>query len=87
VMGYPDIVDWSRVGHPASGAKARQSSGAFSARLNSHLIDEDLSMGTPVKSCPDTKRRVGVRGLPGPKIRTRGTHLYLWGSAPPAHPA
>jgi hypothetical protein len=27
---------------------------AFSARLNSHPIDEDLSMGTPVKSCPDT---------------------------------
>ena len=28
---------------------------AFTARLNSNPIDEDLSMGTPVKSCPDTK--------------------------------
>jgi len=26
-------------------------------RHNSHPIDEGLSMGTPVKSCPDTKRR------------------------------
>jgi hypothetical protein len=25
---------------------------AFAARLNSHPIDEDLPMGTPVKPCP-----------------------------------
>jgi hypothetical protein len=28
----------------------------FPARLKFHPIDEDLSMGTPVKPCPDTKR-------------------------------
>jgi len=28
----------------------------LTARLKSHPIDEDLSMGTPEKSCPDTKQ-------------------------------
>jgi hypothetical protein len=28
---------------------------AFTARLNSNPIDHDLSMGTPVKLCRDTK--------------------------------
>ena len=36
-----------------AGAEARLSILLFAARLNSHPIDEDLSMGTPVKSCPD----------------------------------
>ncbi|MGD0521409.1 MAG: UDP-N-acetylmuramate dehydrogenase [Terracidiphilus sp.] len=39
-----------------SGAKAQAQSAAFAARLKPHSIDEDLSMGTPVKSCPDTKQ-------------------------------
>ena len=70
VMGYPVFVDWSRVWHPASAAKARQSSGAFSARL---------------KLCPDTKRRVGVRGLPGLKSETWGTQTY--GCSDLGHPS
>ena len=37
-----------------SGAKALTYFAAFTARLKSHPIDEDLSTGTPVKSCPDT---------------------------------
>jgi hypothetical protein len=31
---------------------ARSFIGHFAARLNSHPIDEDLSMGAPVKPCP-----------------------------------
>jgi poly(A) polymerase len=36
---------------------------AFAARLKLHPIDEDLSMGTPVKSCPDTEQT--QNNLPG----------------------
>ncbi len=43
-----------------AGAKARADSAVVTARLNSHPIDEDLSMGTPVKSCPDTKLEAEV---------------------------
>ena len=39
----------------ASGARARVGSTHLSAGLNSSPIDEDFSMGTPVKSSPDTK--------------------------------
>ncbi len=39
---------------PSSGAEALFILRLFTARLKPHPIDEDLSMGTPVKSCPDT---------------------------------
>ncbi|MFY9852629.1 MAG: ribosomal protein S18-alanine N-acetyltransferase [Terracidiphilus sp.] len=45
-----------------AGAKAQVDEGAFSARLKPHPIDEDLSMGTPVKSCPDTRQSLSADG-------------------------
>ena len=59
-----------------SGAKAPADLAALTARLNSHPIDEDLSMGTPVnhpidedlsmvtpvKSCPDTELGAATSG-------------------------
>jgi hypothetical protein len=38
-----------------AGAEALTISLAFSAQLKPHPIDEDLSMGTPVKLCPDAR--------------------------------
>jgi hypothetical protein len=39
----------------SAGPKGHVDFAAFTARLKPHPIDEDLSMGTPVKSFPDTK--------------------------------
>jgi 23S rRNA (cytosine1962-C5)-methyltransferase len=47
--------------HP-SGAKAHVDLAASAARLKPHPIDEDLSMGTPVKSCPDTPQSSSIAG-------------------------
>jgi tRNA/rRNA methyltransferase len=59
--GTAEEVGWDSREFPSE-AKAPADIDAFTARLNSHPIDEDLSMGTPVKSCPDTELVAATSG-------------------------
>jgi tRNA/rRNA methyltransferase len=59
--GNPEEMGWDSSEFPA-GAKALTNIAASTARLKPHPIDEDLSMGTPVKSCPDTELAAATSG-------------------------
>lgn len=68
-----DVVAWAEPRsemHP-SGAKAGNESTPFTARLNSHPNDDDLSLGTPVKSCPETKQHFPVSKKSKERSRTQ----------------
>ncbi len=66
-----------------AGAKAPVGLGVSAARLKPHPIDEDLSMGTPVKPCPDTK----PGGAAINEAQTSSASAAASVAAPPVSPA